>query len=120
MTRTSILLASSLLFSACASAQNATVDAPEQTRDRQKQELQTRLDDATRLVRQLAERVPPKIAGRTECAVILPAAIRGGVLLGARHGKGFALCRAKGALSAPAPVTMSGASAGLQIGIESV
>ena len=120
MVRTSILVVSSLLLSACVSSQNAKVDAPEQTRKREKQDLQARFDDASRLVEQLGGRVPSKVARRAQCAVVLPAAIRGGVLIGARHGKGFAICRTDGGLGAPAPVTMFGGSAGLQIGIESV
>jgi lipid-binding SYLF domain-containing protein len=54
--------------------------------------------------------VPPRLAERAQCAVILPAALRGGVLIGARHGQGFAVCRVNGGLSGPAPVTMSGAA----------
>jgi lipid-binding SYLF domain-containing protein len=114
------ILRTLFLLSACTSSQNAKVAAPEQTRNRGRQELVARFGDATQLVKELGGRVPPTLARRAECAVILPTAIRGGVLIGARHGRGFAVCRADGGLSAPAPVTMSGGSAGLQIGIESV
>ena len=117
--RAPLLLALGLLC-ACASSPSGKVAAPEQSRNRDQQELQARLQDATRLVDRLGDRVPPKLAERAQCAVILPAALRGAVLIGARHGRGFAVCRAGGGLSAPAPVIMSGGSAGLQLGIESV
>lgn len=107
--RAPLLLALSLL-SACASSQNPNVVAPERDRKRDTQVLQARLDDATRLVEQLGGKVPPRLAERAQCAVILPAALRGGVLIGARHGQGFAVCRVNGGLSGPAPVTMSGAA----------
>ena len=83
------------------------------------QEVADRLEDAARLLEDVGKKVPPSVAIRAVCAVILPAVVRGGLILGARHGHGFAACEVDDDhVSAPAPVTLSGGSAGLQVGIE--
>jgi lipid-binding SYLF domain-containing protein len=88
---------------------------------RSQQEVADRLEDATRLLKDVAKKVPSSVATRAVCAVILPAVVRGGLILGARHGHGFAVCEVDDDhVSAPAPVTLSGGSAGLQVGIETV
>ena len=87
---------------------------------RSQQEVSDRLDDATRLLKGVGKKVPASVATRAVCAVIMPAVVRGGLILGARHGHGFAVCEVDDGVSAPAPVTLSGGTAGLQIGIETV
>jgi lipid-binding SYLF domain-containing protein len=87
---------------------------------RSQQEVSDRLEDATRLLRDVAKKVPAEVATRTVCAVIMPAVVRGGLILGVRHGHGFAVCEVNEGVSAPVPVTLSGGTAGLQVGIETV
>jgi SH3 domain-containing YSC84-like protein 1 len=92
---------------------------PESSRSRQ--EVADRLEDATRLLKDVGKKVPAGVASRAVCAVIMPAVVRGGLIVGARHGHGFAVCEVDDDhVSAPAPVTLSGGSAGLQLGIETV
>jgi lipid-binding SYLF domain-containing protein len=86
---------------------------------RAQQAVGDRLDDAVKLVNDVGRKVPPEIADRAVCAVVLPAVVRGGLILGARHGHGFAVCQTDHGVSAPAPVSLSGGSAGPQIGLES-
>jgi lipid-binding SYLF domain-containing protein len=88
---------------------------------RSQQEVADRLEDATRLLKDVGKKVPASVASRAVCAVIMPALVRGGLIVGARHGRGFAVCEVDDDhVSAPAPVTLSGGSAGLQVGIETV
>jgi SH3 domain-containing YSC84-like protein 1 len=87
---------------------------------RSQQEVADRLEDATRLLRSVGKQVPASVANHAVCAVIMPAVVRGGLILGARHGHGFAICEVDDGVSAPAPMTLSGGSAGLQLGIETV
>jgi lipid-binding SYLF domain-containing protein len=87
---------------------------------RAQQEVTDRLEDATRLLRSVGKKVPSSVATSTVCGVIMPAVVRGGLILGARHGHGFAVCEVDDGVSAPAPVTLSGGTAGLQVGIETV
>jgi lipid-binding SYLF domain-containing protein len=87
---------------------------------RSQQEVSDRLEDAARLLRGVGKKVPAGVATETVCAVIMPAVVRGGLILGARHGHGFAVCEVDDGVSAPAPVTLSGGTVGLQVGIETV
>jgi lipid-binding SYLF domain-containing protein len=83
-------------------------------------ELADRLDDSTKLLTEFREKFPPSVARSTRCVVVVPAMVKGGVLLGAKHGNGFAACRTSTGWSAPAPISVSGGGAGLQVGLESV
>jgi SH3 domain-containing YSC84-like protein 1 len=108
------MVAFAFLAAACRPAAH-----PEPSRSRQ--EVADRLEDASRLLKQVGKKVPASVASRAVCAVIMPAVVRGGLILGARHGHGFAVCEVDDDhVSAPAPVTLSGGSAGLQVGIETV
>jgi lipid-binding SYLF domain-containing protein len=106
------LVAIALLAGACRPATHPEPSSAQQ-------EVADRLEDATRLLKDVGKKVPPSVASRVVCAVILPAVVRGGLILGARHGHGFAVCEVDDDhVSAPAPVALSGGSAGLQVGIE--
>ena len=51
--------------------------------------------------------------------MILPAVVHAGIILGARYGRGFAVCKTDDGVSAPAPVSLTGGTAGLAVGLES-
>jgi len=62
--------------------------------------------------------IPRDLLENAHCVVIVPAAKRGGFILGAQYGKGIATCRqpqGKG-WTGPSTVRMEGGSIGLQIG----
>jgi lipid-binding SYLF domain-containing protein len=79
-----------------------------------------RLDDAATLVTEFREKLPPTVAKGARCIAIVPAMVKGGLILGARHGEGFVTCRGAAGWSAPAPISVSGGGAGLQVGVQSV
>ncbi|HSY21197.1 MAG TPA: lipid-binding SYLF domain-containing protein [Polyangiaceae bacterium] len=53
------------------------------------------------------------------CVVVVPSLVRAGLFVGGRRGDGVVSCRTPTGWSAPAFVSISGGSAGIQIGLES-
>lgn len=96
---------------------NPSPHSPEQVQA--EREVGERLDAAAGLLRAVGKKVPATVAVDAECAVILPAVVHAGVILGARYGRGFAVCKTDEGVSAPAPVSLTGGTAGLAVGLES-
>jgi lipid-binding SYLF domain-containing protein len=67
------------------------------------------------------DRIPQHLLARAEAIVIVPSLIKGGFVIGAKHGRGVISVREHSGLwSNPAFITLTGASIGWQIGVESV
>ena len=64
--------------------------------------------------------IPEEVLGDAKCMVVVPHLVKGGFILGAKHGRGVAICRTSAGWSAPAFISVSGGSGGLQIGAEGV
>jgi lipid-binding SYLF domain-containing protein len=64
--------------------------------------------------------IPSDILGSAKCVAVVPSLLKGGFVIGAAHGRGMASCRTATGWSAPAPLTTSGGSIGLQIGGQAV
>jgi lipid-binding SYLF domain-containing protein len=66
--------------------------------------------------------IPEHLLARAEAVVVIPSLIKGGFVIGAKHGKGIisTLDRATNTWSNPGFVSMTGGSIGWQIGVESV
>ena len=64
--------------------------------------------------------IPEEVLGDAKCMVVVPHLVKGGFILGAKHGRGVAICRTSSGWSAPAFISVSGGSGGLQIGAEGV
>jgi lipid-binding SYLF domain-containing protein len=86
----------------------------------EKAELNERFVDATELLKDLRQRVAEPVLKRARCAAVVPGLLSGGVIVGGRHGRGFATCRVEDGWSSPAPIAISGASVGPQLGVQSV
>jgi len=115
-TRKAFLLV--LILAACSRSEaKSPANSPEPPL---KMELKDRLDEAAELLAEFRGRVASPVVKRARCVAVVPAILKGGFIVGARHGSGFATCRVASGWSAPAPITISGASAGLQIGVQSV
>lgn len=66
------------------------------------------------------QEVPAAILNRAEAVMIIPKVIKGGLVIGGRHGKGIALIKNdRGEWSNPIFVNISGGSVGWQIGAQS-
>ncbi len=62
--------------------------------------------------------IPQDLLDKSACIVIVPGVKKGAFIFGAKYGRGFFSCRAKGGVgwAAPAAVRVEGGSFGLQIG----
>jgi lipid-binding SYLF domain-containing protein len=93
--------------------------------DQSKTEVQERLNDATTTLRELSatpdQGIPEKVYNSAKCIAVVPRMVKGGFIIGGKHGRGVATCRlANGMWSAPAFFSISGGSWGLQAGVEDV
>jgi lipid-binding SYLF domain-containing protein len=85
-----------------------------------------RIQNATEVLRELTtspdDGIPQHLLERSEAIVVIPSLIKGGFVVGAKHGKGIVSARGQsaGGWTAPGFVNMTGGSIGWQIGIESV
>jgi SH3 domain-containing YSC84-like protein 1 len=64
--------------------------------------------------------IPEEVLEHAKCVAVVPNLMKGGFVFGAEHGKGVATCRTAKGWSAPAFITVSGGSWGLQIGAEAI
>src|ERR1051325_11574582 len=64
--------------------------------------------------------IPSDILGSAKCVAVVPNLLKGGFIVGGAHGRGMATCRTATGWSAPAPLTTTGGSVGLQIGGQAV
>ena len=65
--------------------------------------------------------IPDKVMKDAKCIAVIPSMVKIAVGFGGSHGKGVAVCRlANGRWSAPAPITITGGSWGLQLGGQAI
>ncbi len=88
------------------------------------QEATDRLDGATSVMHEIMgmpdKGIPEEVLEHAKCVGVIPHMVKGGFIFGAKEGKGVATCRTATGWSAPAFITISGGSWGLQIGVEAV
>src|SRR5579864_3064477 len=60
--------------------------------------------------------IPDKVMRDAKCIAVIPSMVKIAIGFGGNHGKGVATCRTEHGWSAPAPITITGGSWGLQIG----
>ncbi len=64
--------------------------------------------------------IPEEVLNNSKCIVVVPHLVKAGFIVGAKHGRGVAVCRTSAGWSAPAFISVGGGSWGLQIGAEGV
>ena len=83
-----------------------------------------RLDNATKVLHEIMAMpdngIPEEVLEHAKCVAVVPHMVKGGFIFGGKGGKGVATCRTANGWSAPAFITISGGSWGLQIGVEAV
>src|ERR1700736_619186 len=83
-----------------------------------------RLENATQVLHEIMgmpdKGIPEEVLEHAKCIAVVPHMVKGGFIVGAKGGKGVATCRTANGWSAPAFITISGGSWGLQIGVEAV
>ncbi len=89
-----------------------------------RQDATERLDNATSVMHEIMgmpdKGIPEEVLQHAKCIAVVPHMVKGGFVFGAEGGKGVATCRTANGWSAPAFITISGGSWGLQIGVEAV
>ncbi len=100
-----------------ASAMNAGASAKEDSIKR----LQASAEVLQQIMDTPDKGIPEEVMNGAKCVVVVPHLMKGGFVVGAKHGRGVASCRtADKGWSAPAFVSVGGGSFGLQIGVEGV
>ena len=90
----------------------------------QSKDVSERLQMGTDVISQMTSApdkgIPEEVLASAKCIAVVPHLVKGGFILGGKHGRGMATCRTADGWSAPAFISVGGGSAGLQIGVEGV
>jgi lipid-binding SYLF domain-containing protein len=93
--------------------------------DKDRSDIDKRLDASAKVLDEIMatpdKAIPDKVMRDAKCVAVIPSMVKIAVGFGGSHGKGVATCRTEsGAWSAPAPITITGGSWGLQLGGQAV
>src|SRR5579863_5115090 len=102
------------LAAACLAAAAFAADREDKALDR----IDASADTVTDLMQAKDRGVPRDLLDKARCVVVVPGMKKAGFIIGAKYGRGFAVCRRAGGLgwSAPAAMRVEGGSIGFQIG----
>jgi len=118
-TRSSAFLAVSAIILLLASMSWAADD-----KDKDESDIAKRIDNSANVLNEIMgtpdKAIPDKIMSDAKCLAIIPSMVKIAVGFGGNHGKGVATCRTADGWSAPAPITITGGSWGLQLGGQAV
>jgi lipid-binding SYLF domain-containing protein len=109
-----VLVSVAALAAGCTQQSRSPSEAESADRGRAAEEL----SDAATVLAEMNQ-IPLRHRQRARCVVVVPSLVRAGLVVGGRHGHGVASCRVGGGWSGPVFVTISGGSAGFQVGVES-
>jgi len=95
------------------------------TDDKDRSDIDKRLDASARVLEEIMstpdKAIPDKVMNDSKCIAVIPSMVKIAIGFGGSHGKGVATCRTEsGRWSAPAPITITGGSWGLQLGGQAV
>jgi len=83
-------------------------------------DIAKRLDTSANVLKEIMgtpdKSIPSNVLADAKCMIVVPSMINIAVGFGGRHGKGVATCRTANGWSAPAPISITGGSWGLQLG----
>jgi lipid-binding SYLF domain-containing protein len=93
--------------------------------DKDQSDIDKRLDASAKVLNEIMatpdKAIPDKVMSDAKCIAVVPSMVKIAVGFGGSHGKGVATCRTEsGNWSAPAPITITGGSWGLQLGGQAV
>src|ERR1700739_4100891 len=88
-------------------------------------DISKRIDNSAKVLDEIMatpdKAIPDKVMRDAKCIAVIPSMVKIAVGFGGNHGKGVATCRTEaGVWSAPAPITITGGSWGLQLGGQAV
>jgi lipid-binding SYLF domain-containing protein len=95
------------------------------TDDKDVSDIDKRLDASAKVLTEIMDTpdkaIPDKVMSDAKCIAVIPSMVKIAIGIGGSHGKGVATCRTEGGMwSAPAPITITGGSWGLQLGGQAV
>jgi len=118
------LLVTLMLAVAGCERHKAAVNAKGQPITGAKGDSIARLQDAGNVLNEIMNApdssIPAEVLASAKCVAVVPEMVKGGFVLGAKHGRGVATCRTGNGWSAPAFFTVTGGTWGAQIGVEAV
>jgi SH3 domain-containing YSC84-like protein 1 len=92
--------------------------------DKDQSEISKRIEASARVLNEIMatpdKAIPDRVMSDAKCVVVIPSMVKIAVGFGGNHGKGVATCRTTSGWSAPAPITITGGSWGLQLGGQAV
>lgn len=119
MRRTSSVLLGLLVLSICSSLIGVSWAA-----DKDQSDIAKRIDASAKVLNEIMatpdKAIPDKVIRNAKCIAVIPSMVKIAIGFGGNHGKGVATCRAESGWSAPAPITITGGSWGLQLGGQAI
>jgi SH3 domain-containing YSC84-like protein 1 len=92
--------------------------------DKEQSDIAKRIDASARVLGEIMsvkdKAIPDKVMKNAKCIAVIPSMVKIAIGFGGSHGKGVATCRTENGWSAPAPMTITGGSWGLQLGGQAV
>ena len=92
--------------------------------DKDESDINKRIDSAANVLNEIMatpdKAIPDSIMSDARCIAVIPSMIKIAIGIGGNHGKGVATCKTPNGWSAPAPISITGGSWGLQLGGQAV
>jgi lipid-binding SYLF domain-containing protein len=92
--------------------------------DKDQSDIQKRIETSAKVLDEIMgtpdKAIPDKVMSNAKCIAVVPSMVKIAIGFGGNHGKGVATCRTANGWSAPAPITVTGGSWGLQLGGQAV
>src|SRR5271166_4918284 len=92
--------------------------------DKDQSDISKRIDASANVLNEIMatpdKAIPDGIMHDAKCIAVVPSMVKIAVGFGGNHGKGVATCRTAHGWSAPAPITITGGSWGLQLGGQAI
>src|SRR6202035_458448 len=93
--------------------------------DKDQSDIAKRIDESAKVLDEVMatpdKAIPDKVMRDAKCIAVVPSMVKIAIGFGGSHGKGVATCRTgEGHWSAPAPISITGGSWGLQLGGQAV
>jgi lipid-binding SYLF domain-containing protein len=93
-------------------------------KDKDQSDIVKRIDASAKVLDEIMgtpdKAIPDKVMSGAKCIAVIPSMVKIAVGFGGNHGKGVATCRTENGWSAPAPITITGGSWGLQLGGQAI
>jgi lipid-binding SYLF domain-containing protein len=82
-----------------------------------RQRLQASVDVLNEVMAAPDKGIPTDLFHKAHCVIVVPNTKKGGLIVSAKYGKGYATCRTASGWTAPAAMRVEGGGVGLQIGV---